>query len=79
MKYTGWTTLKALMFKDKTFSHSYKELKNRITFVLLQVYRKIIVLPNLPVHTAAKTKDYYTEKLATTNHIPSLLTKKLEF
>ena len=60
MKYTGWTTLKALMFKDKMFSHSYrdKELQNRITFVLLQVYRNIIILPNLPVHTAAKTKAY---------------------
>ena len=58
MKYTRWTILKALMFKDITFSHSYEELQNRITFVLLQVYRNIIILPTLPVRTAAKTKNY---------------------
>ena len=41
---------------------------------MLEVYRNIA---SIPTQRAARTKDYNTKKLATTNHIPSLFNRSL--
>ena len=61
---------KALTFKAITLFHSYRDKKiaeQKITFVLLEVYRNIVIRPRW---TAARTKDSSTKKFPT-RHTPS--------
>ena len=52
-----------------TLYHTYKEkvTKQKITIVLLEVYRNIVTRS---MGTAVRTKDSGTRKFATTNHTP---------